>query len=215
MIKVSVMRNYFLVAALLMSVHVFAQTSIDFSSDKATKIAKANEKVSSFTSTFTQTKKMSFMDAPAVSEGTCSYVREGNKLCMKYTKPAGELMLINGQSITISRGGKARTMSAKNNKANALANMLLSCTKGEFASLGASDLTYNETKAAFVYTMKVDIEVGKSNISKLELAYSKQDMTMVSLSMIEPDGSYTLYELSGKQLNAKIDDSVFVAPKKK
>ena len=74
------MKNYFLVAFVLLFANaLIAQNQIEFNSDKALKIAKANEKVTSFSATFKQTKMMSFMNDPVVTEGDCFYKR-GDKL---------------------------------------------------------------------------------------------------------------------------------------
>lgn len=208
------MKNYFFTAFVLLFANaLIAQNQIEFNSDKALKIAKANEKVTSFSATFKQTKMMSFMNDPVVTEGDCFYKR-GDKLCMKYTKPVGELMLINGTNVTIARGGKVRTLNTKNGKAGALANMLLSCIKGEFSKLEAKNLTYAETASGVTYSLNVNMVVGKSKINRLVLTYDKSNLTLNMLKMEEPDGSYTSYEIVGKNVNSSFDNSVFAYSKK-
>lgn len=53
------------------------------------------------------------------------------------------------------------------------------------------------------------MKVGRNSITGLELTYSKKDLTLTSLKMIEKDGSFTLYQLGDKTLNKSIDAKTY------
>ena len=67
------------------------------------KIAQANEKFNTVTCKFTKTVNMVMMEKELASEGNLTYVRP-SQLKMEYTNPAGDLLEINGDALTLISG---------------------------------------------------------------------------------------------------------------
>ncbi len=210
-IKNNNMKKFFLsliaVAAFTLSANAELKNA---NSDLLSKVKTANESVKTISCTFTQTKKMAFIEKATKKEGDFNYTKP-SMLSMKYTDT--EAVIINDNNVTLGMNGKVRNVKAKNKHVEALAATLLSCMSGDVAELDGT-LTSAEQKSDYIlFKIDVDFSVGKGAISKLELKYEKSDMTLKSLNMIEDDGSYTLYELQSKKLNTTIDESVYTLKK--
>ena len=72
------------------------------------KITAANASVKNIESGFVQTKTLKASGKKIVSEGTLYFANDG-RLSMKYSKPAGELLVVNGNKFHMNKGGKSST----------------------------------------------------------------------------------------------------------
>ena len=94
------------------------------------KIAAANASVKNIESGFVQTKTLKASGKKIVSEGTLYFANDG-RLSMKYSKPAGELLVVNGNKFHMNKGGKSSTFdTSKNQMMGSLAKTLTGCIKG-------------------------------------------------------------------------------------
>lgn len=202
-------KTFLAAAALLLTFTVNAELK-NAKSDLIGKVHTANEKVSSFSCKFSQTKKMAFVEQPTKKEGEFVFSKP-DKLSMRYTD--GEALIISDNKVTMGRNGKVRKMKTKNKHVEALAATLLACLDGDITKLDGT-LTKAEQKGKdILFCIDVSFAVGKGQISKLELVYDSKDLTIKSINMIEADGSNTLYQLQNKTMNQKIDEKVFVLKK--
>ncbi len=174
-------------------------------------LKKGNSNVTSLSSKFTETQKMSFLTTSTEKAGDFYFVKP-NQLSMLYTN--GEVMIINKENVTIGKKGKIRNVKSKNKQVEALAQTLLACMSGDVSSLNGTLESAKQDVKEIVLSVKVSFTVGKSMISNLELKYDKKDMTFKSLKMIQADGSYQLYELQNKEKNKDVTPSVFNYTKK-
>lgn len=207
------MRKFILsaIAFTFLSFAAEAQLKNVTNKDIVAKIKNANEKVENISCKFKQTKEIAMINNPVVSNGDF-YFTKPNQLALKYTD--GEVMIINKENVTIGKKGKARNVKSKNKQVEALASTLLACMSGDVMKLNGSVEKMNDGAKEITFKVKVDFTVGKGQISNLELAYDKKDMTLKSMKMIEADGSFTLYELQSKALNKAIDSNVYEYNKK-
>lgn len=178
------------------------------------KIKIANVKHTSITSKFKQTRHVSILGNDIVSSGTF-YYQKPDKLAMRYDNPSGDLMLINGDQFVMINAGKRQEASSKSNaKMRGMKTILSACLQGDLSQVGASKITTKETSQYHVVTAEIDTKANKSNINKVVLSFDKTNLSLSILRTEEPDGSYTIYELTNKQLNKKIDNAVFISAKK-
>lgn len=178
------------------------------------KIKTANIKHTSITSKFKQTRHVSILGNDVVSSGMF-YYEKPDKLAMRYDNPSGDLMLINGDQFVMINAGKRQEASSKSNaKMRGMKTILSACLQGDLSQMGASKITSKETSQYHVVTAEIDTKTNKSNISKVVLSFEKTNLSLSILRTEEPDGSYTIYELTNKQLDKKIDNAVFVSTKK-
>lgn len=179
------------------------------------KIAIENMKYKSIESLFEQMQHLAMIEGDMISEGKL-YYNKPEQLLMEYTNPKGDAMLINGDKFAMKTSGKYRETSAKSNvKMQGMKNILSACLEGNMMQLGADKISCKETAQEYLVTVEFSAKSNnKSNFSKVIVAYSKKDYSLNNLKTVEADGSYTLYELKNKNLNAKIASTVFQVSKK-
>lgn len=177
------------------------------------KIKQANERHTTITSSFNQTKHMPILNEKILANGSF-YYNKPEQLMMVYENPKGDIMLINNDKMTLIAAGKRREASTKSNaRMKGMKNILASFIQGDVMLVEASNITCTETPKHIVVTADIGKE-NKSKISKVTASYDKSDLTIAIIRTEDADGTYTEYELVGKQLNKPIDQSIFQAPKK-
>lgn len=195
-----------LLAALILPVASSAQLkNADKNADVA-KVLDANKSVTSIQCPFTRTTKVAAIATSTKSDGQFYYSQPEN-LAMKYTD--GEVFVVTDDNVSITVGGKARTLRSGNHHVEDLAETLLACVAGDLSEIDGK-LTSSKTQGQnIVFVISTDLKMGRNSITSLELAYNKKDLTLASLKMVEKDGSYTLYQLGDKTLNKSIDAKTF------
>lgn len=186
-----------------------AQTISDADLKIIEKIKQENTKYTSITSTFKQTKHISFLGEKVLSSGKF-YYRKPDQLAMTYDQPAGDLMLINGDKfVMVSSGKRSETTSKANARMRGMKAILSSCLQGDIKGAGTEKIMCSESPQYYLVSAEIDKKANKSNISQIVLSFDKKDYTLSILQTIEPDGSYTIYELNQKELNKSVPDEVF------
>lgn len=201
------LKSLFLASLTCICVAASAQQPID---EFIVKLKQENEKISTITSHFKQTKTLPIMDEPIISEGSFYFDRNG-KVCMEYTEPQGDILLINGETVQMITNGK---QAQSKNRFAELKSLLISCFKGDLQQLGNCNFSLKNEKNLYVVTAEMNNGKAKGLPSKVILSYDQKDYTITSMEMDEANGNITLYQLSGKKNNQPIDESVFT-PKKK
>lgn len=176
------------------------------------KVEQANKEVSSIQCKFSRTTKVAALKDAAKAEGDFFFLSPTN-LSMKYTD--GEAFVVTEDNVSMSVGGRARTLRSSNRNVEDLSATLLSCIKGQVSAIDGKLTSAKTVGKNLVFKIDTDLRVGRNSVKSVELAYDKTNLTLVSLRLTEADGSYTLYELKDKTLNKAIDPSVFTHAKKR
>ena len=165
------------------------------------KIADANAKYSTITCKFTKTANMVMMEKELVSEGNLTYTRP-DKLKMEYTTPAGDLLDINGDALTMISGKQKRSSNVKGDGRMAtLKNTLLYSVGGDVAAVAAENnatIKFKEAPKYYTFTLAKG-KGAKSQYVELVLSYSKKDFSLCVMKMVEPNGNYTVYDTPVKE----------------
>jgi outer membrane lipoprotein-sorting protein len=165
------------------------------------KIAQANEKFNTVTCKFTKTVNMVMMEKELASEGNLTYVRP-SQLKMEYTNPAGDLLEINGDALTLISGKQKRNSNVKGDGRMAtLKNTLLYSVGGDIAGVVAENnasVKFEETPQYSIFTLSKG-KGAKSQYVELVLSYSKKDFSLCVMKMVEPNGNYTVYNTPVKE----------------
>ncbi len=206
------MKKIFLASLCLLATPFFvsAQLKKADGNSEIKKVQEANKNTSSIQCPFVRTTKVAAINSTTTSDGTF-YFSAPDNLSMKYSD--GENLIVTADNVSLSVGGKVRTLRAGNRHVEDLSATLLACVKGQISNIEGTLLSAKTSGKNIVFKIKTDLTVGRNKVSTLELAYDKTDLTLVSLNMLEADGSNTLYELKSKTLNKSIDSSVFEHPK--
>ncbi|MDR1864526.1 MAG: outer membrane lipoprotein carrier protein LolA [Bacteroidales bacterium] len=190
------------------------QTISDADRRTVEKIRQANEKYTVIVSRFRQTRHLSVLANNVLSEGKFYYVKP-DRLAMQYENPAGDLMMIDGDRFVMINDGKRRETSAKSNvKMRGMKDILSACLQGDPLRMGAERITCTETPEYCIVTAVIGKKSNKSNIRAVEMTFGKTDLTLSALRTEEKDGSYTVYELTGKEFDTVIDEGIFQSSKK-
>ena len=180
------------------------------------KIAAANASVKNIESGFVQTKTLKASGKKIVSEGTLYFANDG-RLSMKYSKPAGELLVVNGNKFHMNKGGKSSTFdTSKNQMMGSLARTLTGCIKGcpqQVATDNGAEISETETAEGYVVTLTAGAGA-KRGYSKIVLVYRKSDCVLTKMTMEEVSGISTLYEMKGIKKNTSFPEDVFRVPGK-
>ncbi len=165
------------------------------------KIAQANEKFNTVTCKFTKTSVMAMMEKELKSEGNLTFVRP-SQLKMEYTDPAGDLLEINGDALTIISGKQKRNSNVKGDGRMAtLKNTLLLSVGGDVQGVAnetKAQVKFEETPQYYIFTLNKG-KGAKSQYVELVLSYSKKDLSLCIMKMVEPNGNYTVYETPVKE----------------
>lgn len=180
------------------------------------KITAANASVKNIESGFVQTKTLKASGKKIVSEGTLYFANDG-RLSMKYSKPAGELLVVNGNKFHMNKGGKASTFdTSKNQMMGSLAKTLTGCIKGcpqQVATDNGAEISEAETAEGYVVTLTAGAGA-KRGYSKIVLVYRKSDCVLTKMTMEEVSGIATVYEMKGIKKNTSFPEDVFRVPGK-
>lgn len=180
------------------------------------KITAANASVKNIESGFVQTKTLNASGKKIVSEGTLYFANDGC-LSMKYSKPAGELLVVNGNKFHMNKGGKASTFdTSKNQMMGSLAKTLTGCIKGcpqQVATDNGAEISEAETAEGYVVTLTAGAGA-KRGYSKIVLVYRKSDCVLTKMTMEEVSGIATVYEMKGIKKNTSFPEDVFRVPGK-
>ncbi len=167
------------------------------------KIAKANANYNTVTCKFTKTANMVMMEKELKSEGNLTYVRP-DKLKMEYTSPAGDLLDINGDALTMISGKQKRSSNVKGDgRMASLKNTLLYSVGGDVAAVAAENnakITFEETPQYYIFTLTKG-KGAKSQYVELVLSYSKKDLSLCIMTMVEANGNFTVYYTPEKKFN--------------
>ena len=180
------------------------------------KITAANASVKNIESGFVQTKTLKASGKKIVSEGTLYFANYG-RLSMKYSKPAGELLVVNGNKFHMNKGGKSSTFdTSKNQMMGSLAKTLTGCIKGcpqQVATDNGAEISEAETAEGYVVTLTAGAGA-KRGYSKIVLVYRKSDCVLTKMTMEEVSGIATVYEMKGIKKNTSFPEDVFRVPGK-
>ena len=167
------------------------------------KIAQANTKYNTVTCKFNKTVNMVMMEKELKSEGDLTYVRP-SQLKMEYTNPAGDLLEINGDALTLISGKQKRNQNVKGDGRMAtLKNTLLYSVGGDVQGVineTNAQVKFEETPQYYIFTLNKG-KGAKSQYVELVLSYSKKDLSLCIMKMVEPNGNYTVYETPAKKFN--------------
>jgi len=207
------MKSKLLALMLLCSTAAFAQNygnKIDPSRGFSERLKSASDRTQSITCDFEQVKFMSVLAKTNKSKGKFFY-KKAQKICLEYTNPQGNLIVMNGVKFKIQTNGKATVVKMNSNPMmRQMGDMLTACMTGNLNLFGNQSVSeYFENQSHYTVVITPTNRRVKSYLKQIVLRFDKDDMTLSSMKMNENDTDYTLYEFSDKKLNGNVDDDKF------
>ena len=197
---------------LLLLVALFASFSLFAQQDAAlAKIAAANAKAGNVQASFEQSKVIAASGRVIKSDGVL-YFCEKASLAMVYNQPDGDLLVISGNSVKMTRSGKTSIYdTSRNARMRGLKSILLNCIGGT-PNVAAEDngttLKVNELSDGYVVTLEAP-EGQTMGYSLITLTYRKSDCMLIRMKMTEASGISTTYSISDIHTSASFDSAVF------
>ena len=200
-------KTIILLAAFLMT----ASSLLALEPDKVlSQIASRNASTNTLEFVFNQTRTLPNKNKVEMT-GTCYYTK-GDKLSMKYTKPAGEYFTINGSKVKMLRNGKEQAFDlTKAASVKTLSDCLLNAFAGKVNELATSAKMYydvDETSNEYVVTLIAQEKLAKG-YSKIIIKYAKSNLVVSSVQMEEVNHTVNLYTRKDIKLNKPIDAAVY------
>ena len=192
-------------AAILLSLSAQAQDAA------LAHIAEVNAKAGDIEARFEQKKVIGASGRVVKSSGTL-YFSDKSFLAMVYDDPSGDLLIINGNSLKMIRGGKTAIYdTSKNTRMRSLKTILLNCIGGTPAvAAKETDTTFRLTEINDGYVVTLEAAEGQTmGYSLITLAYRRSDGMLVQMKMTEATGITTTYVISDITTGASVDSSVY------
>lgn len=185
-------------------------SKIDPSRGFSERLKSASDRTQSISCDFEQAKYMSVLAKTNKSKGKFFY-KKSQKICLEYTNPQGNLIVMNGEKFKIQANGKATVVKMNANPMmRQMGSMLTACMTGNLSLFGNQSVSeYYETSSHYTVVITPTNRRVKSYLKQIVLRFDKDDMTLSSMRMNENDTDYTLYEFSDKRINANVDDDKF------
>ena len=207
------MKKMFFAFMLLCTTAAFAQNygnKIDPSRGFSERLKSASDRTQTIACDFEQVKYMSVLANTNKSKGKFFY-KKAQKICLEYTNPQGNLIVMNGVKFKIQTNGKATVVKMNSNPMmRQMGDMLTACMTGNLNLFGNQSVSeYFENQSHYTVVITPTNRRVKSYLKQIVLRFDKGDMTLSSMRMNENDTDYTLYEFSDKRLNANVDDDKF------
>lgn len=178
------------------------------------KIREVNAQYTALTSNFKQIKHLPYLKEKVVSVGKFFYTKP-DRLAMKYLEPAGDMMLINGDKFFMSAAGKISKTTAKANaKMRKLKSILSACLQGDVKQMEYAAITCTEHPEYYSVAVELEGKGKGGTVKRVTVDYDRKDFTPLNLKIEESDGTYSLYELSAKEVNQPLAEDVFKVPEK-
>ena len=173
-------------------------------------LADENKKFTAIECDFIQYKRLIIMDEPLVSSGKF-YFQQDDKIRLDYAQPSLYLIVLNGQKVKITAGGKSNAYDMSSYQmVTVMKSMLSSCLFGDFSGVGR-DYRMSVSENKTVYQVEIDPlnRRVKRYLQKIEIIFDKKDMSVNQLLVREPSGDYTQHVFSNKKFNLSLPDDLF------
>ncbi|MEO8515616.1 MAG: outer membrane lipoprotein carrier protein LolA [Flavobacterium sp.] len=196
----------------ILNTSVFSQeqkmTAAEIATFKAT-VEKETKTVKSLKTDFTQYKHMDFLSKDIETSGKMAF-KAPNLLNWQYTKPYQYSIVFKNNKVYINDQGNKSTIDAGNSKMFEKINkLIIGSVSGNMFDDKEFSIAYFKTKDFYIAKLSPATAAIKKYIKEVDLYFPINDTTVSQVKLIEPSNDFTKIVFKNKQINAKVDDSVF------
>ncbi len=174
------------------------------------KLTQASASVNSITSDFIQEKSLSVLSQKIISKGSFCFQKENN-VRWEYTEPYRYLIIISSNKMYMRDEKTRKQMDIQSNPMFQQMNKFISgCIQGDILK-NANDynIEYLENGNSYYVKLIPKNEKMKQMIGEVDIWFDKDDMSVISLKMVESGNDYTRINFVNKTLNAEISPEKF------
>ncbi|ESU19922.1 outer membrane lipoprotein carrier protein LolA [Flavobacterium cauense R2A-7] len=194
-----------------MSLTIFAQeqkmSASEISVFKAT-IEKETKNIKSLKTDFIQYKHLDFLSKDIETSGKM-YFKQPNLLNWQYTKPYQYSIVFKNNKVYINDQGNKSTVDANSKMFEKINKLIVGSVSGNMFDDKEFAIAYFKNKDAYIAKLTPKTTTIKKYIKQVDLYFPMDEATVSQVKLIEPSGDFTRIVFKNKQINAKVDDSVF------
>lgn len=204
-------RSVFLGLLLIMSLSIFAQeqkmSASEISVFKAT-IEKETKNIKSLKTDFIQYKHLDFLSKDIETSGKM-YFKQPNLLNWQYTKPYQYSIVFKNNKVYINDQGNKSTVDANSKMFEKINKLIVGSVSGNMFDDKEFTIAYFKSKDVYIAKLTPKTATIKKYIMQVDLYFPMDEATVSQVKLVEPSGDFTRIVFKNKQINAKVDDSVF------
>lgn len=195
----------------LMNLNVFSQeqkmSASEITSFKAT-VEKQAKSIKSLKTDFIQYKHLDFLSKDIETSGKM-YFKQPNMLNWQYTKPYQYSIVFKNNKVYINDQGKKSTVDANSKMFEKINKMIVGSVSGNMFDDKEFTIAYFKNRDSYIIKLTPKTASIKKYINQIDLHFPMSETTVSEVKLTEPSGDFTRIVFKNKQLNAKIDDSIF------
>lgn len=201
----------FLLLFCIINLNVFSQEQkmsvSEITSFKAT-VEKESKSIKSLKTDFIQYKHLDFLSKDIETSGKM-YFKQPNLLNWQYTKPYQYSIVFKNNKIYINDQGNKSTVDAKSKMFEKINKLIVGSVSGNMFDEKEFTIAYFKNKDYYIVKLTPKTAAIKKYINQIDLHFPINDTTVSEVKLTEPSGDFTRIVFKNKQVNAKIDDSIF------
>jgi outer membrane lipoprotein-sorting protein len=174
------------------------------------KLLIMTQKVSTIESDFVQEKNLSVLSNKIVSKGHFCYKKDNN-IRWEYQQPYRYLIIISNGKIFVRDDNTQKQYDIQSNKMFQEMNKFISgCIQGDILH-NDRDFTINyfEDERHYFVSLVPRAEMMRNMLNEVQIWFSRTDLTVTRINMVEPGGDYTNIAFTNKKLNTNISAEKF------
>ena len=173
-----------------------------------TSVEKETKNIKTLKTDFIQYKHMDFLSKDIETSGKMAF-RAPNVLNWQYTKPYQYSIVFKNNKIYINDQGNKSTVDAKSKMFEKINKLIVGSVSGNMFDDKEFSITYFKTKEFCIAKLSPKTATVKKYIQQVDLYFPIHDLTVSQVKLVEPSGDFTRIIFKNKQINVKIDESVF------
>lgn len=159
---------------------------------------------------FVQTKYMKMLNDKMVSYGKM-YYQQSDKLRWEYTKPYTYTFILNGSKVLLNKGKRSDVINVNQSKFfKEIARIMMNSVVGKCLTDDKDfKVSISTTAAEWVATLVPQRKDMKQMFQKIVLHFSRSQMMVSSVELIEKKGDRTVIQLKNVKTNSPINAKMF------
>ncbi len=171
-------------------------------------VANTSKQIKTLSTDFVQYKHMEFLSKEIQSSGKMVYVKP-TSLLWQYKKPYNYAIVFKNDKIVINDEGKSSKFDVGNSEVfGKLNNLMVRSVSGDLFDEKEFEISYQKASNSYRASLIPRDAALKKYIREIQLTFGK-DANLNEVKLFETEVDYTRILFVNKQLNGKVDESVF------
>lgn len=204
------MRKFFLIFLLFGGHLVQAQsfTKMSNTSECKAKIDKKAKSTNAISANFSETVYSAMFNNPKTGSGKLNY-KKSNKIRWEHTAPKKQIVLINGSKVRLFENGKENKNAASSQVIKKVQALMIQLFSGDFLNEKEFNIEYYQSSLEYKLILKPKSSRMSKYISKVEMYFSKKELTLNKMVLVESADERIVYGFSNIVVNGQISESSF------